>query len=186
MVTPDEGAVYDKQITIDVEQLEPMITYGTNPGMGIPITALVPNPSKISDPLERDSVEKALLYMGLQGGKPLLGHPVNVVFIGKLIVHCDNRAVVDAINAARPDIVWVGLSTPKQEFWMASHLGRIEAPVMVGVGAAFDFLAETKRQAPLWMQRNGLEWLFQLCSLGTAPPLAPLCLRGPRLRVSCV
>ena len=47
---------------------------------------------------------------------------------------------------------------------MASHLGRIEAPVMVGVGAAFDFLAETQRQAPLWMQRNGLEWLFQLCS----------------------
>ena len=98
----------------------------------------------------------------------------------------EDQAVVDAINAARPDIVWVGLSTPKQEFWMASHLGRIEAPVMVGVGAAFDFLAETKRQAPLWMQRNGLEWLFQLCSLGTAPPLAPLCLRGPRLRVSCV
>src|SRR3979490_941930 len=57
---------------------------------------------------------------------------------------------------ARPDIIWVGLSTPKQEFWMASHLGRIEAPVMVGVGAAFDFLAETQRQAPLWMQRNGL------------------------------
>src|SRR5712691_6284985 len=76
----------------------------------------------------------------------------------------EDQAVVDAINAARPDIVWVGLSTPKQEFWMARHLGRIEAPVMVGVGAAFDFLAGTKRQAPRWMQRNGLEWLFRLCS----------------------
>jgi N-acetylglucosaminyldiphosphoundecaprenol N-acetyl-beta-D-mannosaminyltransferase len=76
----------------------------------------------------------------------------------------EDQAVVDAINAARPDIVWVGLSTPKQEFWMASHLGRVEAPVMVGVGAAFDFLAGTKRQAPLWMQRNGLEWLFRLAS----------------------
>jgi N-acetylglucosaminyldiphosphoundecaprenol N-acetyl-beta-D-mannosaminyltransferase len=76
----------------------------------------------------------------------------------------EDRAVVAAINAARPDIVWVGLSTPKQEFWMASHLGRIEAPVMVGVGAAFDFLAGTKRQAPRWMQRNGLEWLFRLSS----------------------
>jgi len=76
----------------------------------------------------------------------------------------EDRAVVAAINAARPDIVWVGLSTPKQEFWMANHLGRIEAPVMVGVGAAFDFLAGTKRQAPRWMQRNGLEWLFRLCS----------------------
>jgi N-acetylglucosaminyldiphosphoundecaprenol N-acetyl-beta-D-mannosaminyltransferase len=76
----------------------------------------------------------------------------------------EDRAVVAAINAARPDIVWVGLSTPKQEFWMANHLGRIEAPVIVGVGAAFDFLAGAKRQAPLWMQRNGLEWLFRLCS----------------------
>ena len=76
----------------------------------------------------------------------------------------EDQAVVDAINAARPDIVWVGLSTPKQEFWMASHLGRVKAPVMVGVGAAFDFLAGTKRQAPLWMQRNGLEWLYRLCS----------------------
>jgi N-acetylglucosaminyldiphosphoundecaprenol N-acetyl-beta-D-mannosaminyltransferase len=47
---------------------------------------------------------------------------------------------------------------------MANHLGRIKAPVMIGVGAAFDFLAGTKPQAPLWMQRNGLEWLFRLCS----------------------
>jgi N-acetylglucosaminyldiphosphoundecaprenol N-acetyl-beta-D-mannosaminyltransferase len=47
---------------------------------------------------------------------------------------------------------------------MASHLGRVEGPAMVGVGAAFDFLAGTKRQAPLWMQRNGLEWLFRLAS----------------------
>lgn len=76
----------------------------------------------------------------------------------------EDREIVDLINAARPDIVWVGLSTPKQERWMAAHLGRIEAPVMIGVGAAFDFLAGTKRQAPKWMQRHGLEWLFRLCS----------------------
>jgi N-acetylglucosaminyldiphosphoundecaprenol N-acetyl-beta-D-mannosaminyltransferase len=76
----------------------------------------------------------------------------------------EDRAMVAAINAARPDIVWVGLSTPKQEFWMANHLGTIDAPVMVGVGAAFDFLAGVKRQAPVWMQRHGLEWLFRLCS----------------------
>lgn len=68
------------------------------------------------------------------------------------------------INDAKPDIVWVGLSTPKQEYWMAEHLGRIEAPVMIGVGAAFDFLAGTKRQAPAWMQKRGLEWLFRLLS----------------------
>lgn len=76
----------------------------------------------------------------------------------------EDQAVVDMINAARPHIVWVGLSTPKQERWMAAHLGRLDAPVMIGVGAAFDFLAGTKRQAPKWMQRHALEWLFRLCS----------------------
>ncbi|RDJ24073.1 glycosyltransferase [Bosea caraganae] len=74
----------------------------------------------------------------------------------------EDAGIVAQINAAKPDIVWVGLSTPKQEYWMASHAGRIDAPVMIGVGAAFDFLAGRKAQAPLWMQRNGLEWLFRL------------------------
>nr|WP_137831049.1 WecB/TagA/CpsF family glycosyltransferase [Methylobacterium sp. L1A1] len=76
----------------------------------------------------------------------------------------EDEAMVQAINAAKPDIVWVGLSTPKQERWMSAHRDRIEAPVMIGVGAAFDFLAGTKRQAPLWMQRSGLEWAFRLAS----------------------
>lgn len=74
----------------------------------------------------------------------------------------EDVAVVDKINAAQPDIVWVGLGAPKQEYWMAAHLGRISAPVMVGVGAAFDFHAGTKRQAPQWMRGAGLEWLFRL------------------------
>jgi N-acetylglucosaminyldiphosphoundecaprenol N-acetyl-beta-D-mannosaminyltransferase len=66
------------------------------------------------------------------------------------------------IEASRSDIVWVGLSTPKQERWMAEHVGRVAASVLIGVGAAFDFLAGLKRQAPSWMQRGGLEWLFRL------------------------
>jgi N-acetylglucosaminyldiphosphoundecaprenol N-acetyl-beta-D-mannosaminyltransferase len=76
----------------------------------------------------------------------------------------EDHAVVHLINAARPHIVWVGLSTPKQERWMAAHRGQIEVPVMIGVGAAFEFLAGTKRQPPVWMQRHGLEWFFRLCS----------------------
>jgi len=75
----------------------------------------------------------------------------------------EDDAIVERINAARPDILWVGLSTPKQEVWMASHIGRLNVPVLIGVGAAFDFLAGTKHQAPLWLQRSGLEWLYRLC-----------------------
>ena len=74
------------------------------------------------------------------------------------------RAVVAEIADARPDIVWVGLSTPKQERWMAAHVGHVHAPVLVGVGAAFDFHAGLKRQAPGWMQRAGLEWAFRLAT----------------------
>jgi N-acetylglucosaminyldiphosphoundecaprenol N-acetyl-beta-D-mannosaminyltransferase len=76
----------------------------------------------------------------------------------------EDADVVRRINEARPDIVWVGLSTPKQERWMAEHVDRLDAPVLIGVGAAFDFHAGMKRQAPRWMQRNGLEWLFRLLS----------------------
>jgi len=76
----------------------------------------------------------------------------------------EDAETVRAINAAAPDIVWVGLSTPKQERWMADHVGRLNAPVMVGVGAAFDFLSGRKRQAPKWMQSSGLEWFHRLAT----------------------
>ena len=66
------------------------------------------------------------------------------------------------IETSRADIVWVGLSTPKQERWMAAHVGKVAAPVLIGVGAAFDFHAGLKPQAPRWIQRSGLEWLFRL------------------------
>ena len=76
----------------------------------------------------------------------------------------EDDAIVDEINDSRADIVWVGLSTPKQERWMAAHLGRLNAAAMIGVGAAFDFHAGLKSQAPRWMQRSGLEWAFRLAT----------------------
>ena len=70
--------------------------------------------------------------------------------------------VAARINAARPDVVWVGIGVPKQEKWMAAMRERLDAPVLIGVGAAFDFHAGLVPQAPAWMQRRGLEWLFRL------------------------
>jgi N-acetylglucosaminyldiphosphoundecaprenol N-acetyl-beta-D-mannosaminyltransferase len=74
----------------------------------------------------------------------------------------EDLAIVRRIQESRPDILWVGLSTPKQERWMADHVERLGVPVLIGVGAAFDFHSGFKRQAPRWMQRNGLEWFFRL------------------------
>jgi N-acetylglucosaminyldiphosphoundecaprenol N-acetyl-beta-D-mannosaminyltransferase len=74
----------------------------------------------------------------------------------------EDAAVVQAINNAAPDVLWIGLGTPKQELWMRKHRDLLQVPVMVGVGAAFDFLAARKKQAPAWMRENGLEWLFRL------------------------
>lgn len=74
----------------------------------------------------------------------------------------EEKHVIDTINAAKPDIIWVGISSPKQEKWMANFINRLDAAVFVGVGAAFDFLSGTKLQAPRWVQKMGLEWLFRL------------------------
>jgi N-acetylglucosaminyldiphosphoundecaprenol N-acetyl-beta-D-mannosaminyltransferase len=74
----------------------------------------------------------------------------------------EDREIIHAIEGAQADIVWVGLSTPKQERWMYEHRDRLNVPVLVGVGAAFDFHTGRVAQAPAWMGDHGLEWLFRL------------------------
>lgn len=78
----------------------------------------------------------------------------------------EEQAVLEQINRSGADCVWVGISSPRQDLWMAKHRAALRPAALFGVGAAFDFLAGTRRIAPRWMQRAGLEWLFRL---GTEP-----------------
>jgi N-acetylglucosaminyldiphosphoundecaprenol N-acetyl-beta-D-mannosaminyltransferase len=118
---------------------------------------------------------KHFFYGGMEGVPELLKEKLTARFPHLQVVGTysppfraltpeEDAAICQQIDDSGADIVWVGLSTPKQERWMSSHIGKFKAPVMVGVGAAFDFHAGLKKQAPKWMQKRGLEWFFRLVS----------------------
>ncbi len=118
---------------------------------------------------------KHFFYGGADGVAELLAQKLKAKFPKLAVVGCytppfraltaDEEAQLQAqVRAARPDILWVGLSTPKQEKFMAEFLPKLDTTLMIGVGAAFDFHSGRVKQAPRWMQRSGLEWFYRLCS----------------------
>ncbi|MBM3797133.1 MAG: 3-isopropylmalate dehydratase large subunit [Acidobacteria bacterium] len=92
----DDGSTYDHSLLLDAAQIEPMLTFGTNPGQGMAVSANVPDPAACADAQDRDSLAKALKYMDLKPGQPLAGQPINVVFVGS----CTNSRMSDLRAAA--------------------------------------------------------------------------------------
>lgn len=114
------------------------------------------------------------LYGGKEGVPELLQSRLKQKFPGIKILGAisppfrpmteeEEKGLEELIQRLSPDITWVGLGTPKQERWMADHVGKLNSKVLIGVGAAFDFHTGLLRQAPAWIRKMGMEWFFRLC-----------------------
>lgn len=124
----------------------------------------------------RHGIEKGwrhFFYGGKEGVPELLQTRMEAQFPGMITAGAysppfrpltpeEDREIVDRINRSHADILWVGLGLPKQEQWISAHRGRINAPWMIGIGAAFDFHAGTVKRAPNFYRKMGLEWLYRL------------------------
>jgi 3-isopropylmalate/(R)-2-methylmalate dehydratase large subunit len=140
----DEGARFDREVSLDASTLEPMITWGTNPAQAIPVTGAVPDPAQAADPGARASMESALRYMALTPGKPIMGQPVDVVFIGS----CTNSRIGDLREAARI---------------MRGHKVRLRTLVVPG-SAAVKKAAEAEGLDEVFREA-GAEWREPGCSM---------------------
>jgi len=133
-------------------------------------------PDLMQEVLKQSAVRgtRHFLYGGSNGSGELLKRKLLERFPGVQIVGFfeppfrplnpdEENALTLEVSRCKPDIIWVGIGAPKQEFFMANYLGRLDTILMVGVGAAFAIFSGLKRQAPRWMQRSGLEWFFRLC-----------------------
>jgi len=145
--------------------------------MGYPQVERVYGPDLLLATCERGLSQgwRHFFYGGASGVADKLAKNLEVRFPGlqiagmfappfRSLTPSEETEVSNLIHATNPDIVWVGLGTPKQEHWMASHVNVLQVPVMAGIGAAFDFLSGEKKQAPRWIQRSGFEWIFRLLS----------------------
>lgn len=145
-LTTDPDAEFDRYLDMEVSQLEPMVTYGTNPGMGGPVTGSVPVPRDLENPQQRRDLTQALEYMGLTPGQPMEGQPVDIVFIGS----CTNSRLEDLRVAAE---VVRGRK-------VASHVEALVVPGSKAVKAA----AESEGLDHVFMEA-GFEWRGSGCSM---------------------
>jgi N-acetylglucosaminyldiphosphoundecaprenol N-acetyl-beta-D-mannosaminyltransferase len=142
---------------------------------GFPIKRRVYGPELMMTFFESTAAKgyRHFLYGGTPGVPEQLAKNVRQRFPGTVIAGTyappfrdltpeEDSQIVAMINDAAADIVWVGLSTPKQERWMYEHRDRLRVPALIGVGAAFDINTGVKKQAPVWMREHGLEWFFRL------------------------
>ncbi|MBW2004973.1 MAG: WecB/TagA/CpsF family glycosyltransferase [Deltaproteobacteria bacterium] len=147
--------------------------------LGKPVPERLPGPSLLLDVCE-SGINKGyrhFFYGGAEGIAEKLADKLSVKYPGlqiagtfcppfRSLTESEDREIIERINQSKADIVWVGLGAPKQEKWMFDHLEKIEAPIMMGVGAAFDFHSGHKKWAPRWIRIIGLEWLYRIFTGG--------------------